>query len=248
MCKCWVYVPAHVVSLFLQRKLWSVTHVKWAFWENAYITLKIHVLLLRAAASLLKQVRKQHNNTTTPSVWLPHTLRDLITIMCSIIYTSDLSCVMYEVYIMSICFSTEFNVTGFFSLSTSGCTSDCNNTAGSILGAGFTISKTCCTVDLCNGASAAHVSVAGAVGAALLATFWSTYMWCSSHNTGVIYPRTFSNFTVLFTLRFYTLTVLLQNDTLSVIYIYKIFMNSLWLLFYFIIFQKVSVIYSKWFI
>ncbi|KAI7799109.1 lymphocyte antigen-6, epidermis [Triplophysa rosa] len=76
------------------------------------------------------------------------------------------------------CFTAkaEFNVTGFLSLSTSGCTSNCNNTAGTVLGAGYTITKTCCTVDLCNGASAAHMSVAGAVSAALLATFWSTYM------------------------------------------------------------------------
>ncbi|KAA0710768.1 hypothetical protein E1301_Tti022959 [Triplophysa tibetana] len=70
----------------------------------------------------------------------------------------------------------EFNVAGFLSLSTSGCTLDCSNTNGTVLGAVYTVTKTCCSTDLCNGASAAHMSVAGAVSAALLATFWSTYM------------------------------------------------------------------------
>ncbi|XP_048048718.1 prostate stem cell antigen-like [Megalobrama amblycephala] len=76
------------------------------------------------------------------------------------------------------CFTAkaEFNVTGFLSLSTSGCTSDCNNTSGSILGAGYTVTKSCCTTDLCNGASAVQLSMAGALSTALLASIWSSYI------------------------------------------------------------------------
>ncbi|XP_051762448.1 toxin 3FTx-Psa1-like [Ctenopharyngodon idella] len=79
---------------------------------------------------------------------------------------------------MNNCFSAkaEFNVTGFLSLSTSGCTSDCNNTVGSILGAGYTVTKSCCTTDLCNGASAVQLSMAGALSTALLASIWSSYI------------------------------------------------------------------------
>ncbi|XP_077051690.1 lymphocyte antigen-6, epidermis [Siphateles boraxobius] len=76
------------------------------------------------------------------------------------------------------CFTAkaEFNVTGFLSLSTSGCTSDCNTTSGTILGAGYTVNKFCCATDLCNGASAVQLSMAGALSTALLASIWSSYM------------------------------------------------------------------------
>ncbi|XP_016305918.1 prostate stem cell antigen-like [Sinocyclocheilus anshuiensis] len=85
--------------------------------------------------------------------------------------SSQVSCAASELN----CFTAkaEFNVTGFLSLSSSGCTSDCNNTAGTVLGAGYTVTKTCCATDLCNGASAAQLSMAGALSAALLASVCS---------------------------------------------------------------------------
>uniref|UniRef100_A0A8C2J795 UPAR/Ly6 domain-containing protein n=1 Tax=Cyprinus carpio TaxID=7962 RepID=A0A8C2J795_CYPCA len=90
------------------------------------------------------------------------------------LFSSQVSCAASE----TNCYTAkaEFNVTGFLSLSSSGCTSDCNNTAGSILGAGYTVTKSCCAVNLCNGASAAQLSVAGALSATLLASVWSSYM------------------------------------------------------------------------
>ncbi|KTG47768.1 hypothetical protein cypCar_00012150 [Cyprinus carpio] len=89
------------------------------------------------------------------------------------LFSSQVSCAASE----TNCYTAkaEFNVTGFLSLSSSGCTSDCNNTAGSILGAGYTVTKSCCAVNLCNGASAAQLSVAGALSAALSASVWSSY-------------------------------------------------------------------------
>ncbi|XP_051520010.1 lymphocyte antigen-6, epidermis [Myxocyprinus asiaticus] len=89
-------------------------------------------------------------------------------------FSSQVTCVASETSCVSA--KAEFNVTGFLSLSTSGCTSDCNNTVGSILGAGYSITKTCCTTDLCNGASTTHMSMTAALSAALLASVWGSYM------------------------------------------------------------------------
>ncbi|KAG5265066.1 hypothetical protein AALO_G00261060 [Alosa alosa] len=53
----------------------------------------------------------------------------------------------------------QFNATGFLKLHTRGCLDAdlCNQTiTGTILGAGFTSSFSCCSTDLCNGASALH--------------------------------------------------------------------------------------------
>ncbi|XP_076862158.1 uncharacterized protein LOC143514625 isoform X2 [Brachyhypopomus gauderio] len=68
-----------------------------------------------------------------------------------------------------------FNVTGVLSMYTSGCTAstNCNNSVGSVLGAGYTITRTCCSTDLCNGADGVQLSLAAALSAALLATAWS---------------------------------------------------------------------------
>ncbi|XP_067282302.1 lymphocyte antigen-6, epidermis [Pseudorasbora parva] len=79
---------------------------------------------------------------------------------------------------MTNCYTAkaEFNVSDFLSLSTSGCTSDCNNSSGAILGAGYSVTKFCCTTDLCNGASAVQLSMAGALSTALLTSIWSSYM------------------------------------------------------------------------
>lgn len=90
------------------------------------------------------------------------------------LFNSEVTCAASDIS----CFTAkaEFNVTGFLSLSTSGCTANCNNTEGSILGAGYTVTKTCCTVDLCNGASSTQISMTAALSAALLAAVWGNYM------------------------------------------------------------------------
>ncbi|KAK7124608.1 hypothetical protein R3I94_018852 [Phoxinus phoxinus] len=90
------------------------------------------------------------------------------------LFSSKVDCTVNQ----TNCFTAkaEFNVTGFLSLSTSGCTSDCNTTTGTILGAGYTVNKFCCATDTCNGASSVQLSMAGALSAALLASIWSGYM------------------------------------------------------------------------
>ncbi|XP_056335947.1 lymphocyte antigen-6, epidermis [Danio aesculapii] len=90
------------------------------------------------------------------------------------LYSSQVSCAASETNCYTA--SAVFNVTGFLSLSSSGCTSNCNNTVGTILGAGYSITKSCCITDLCNGASAVQLSTTAALSTALLASIWSSYM------------------------------------------------------------------------
>ncbi|KAK0141527.1 hypothetical protein N1851_021325 [Merluccius polli] len=70
-----------------------------------------------------------------------------------------------------------FNITGDFKLHTRGCLDSdlCGKTlTGSILGAGFTSSFTCCQTDLCNGAAAPQLPLAAVCcAAAMLATLWA---------------------------------------------------------------------------
>ncbi|XP_029977036.1 protein Bouncer-like [Salarias fasciatus] len=77
----------------------------------------------------------------------------------------------------SSCFRGEaqFNATGSLSLHTRGCIDSdvCNVTiTGSILGAGYTSSFTCCGTDLCNGATSVQVSLTAALCAAILSSLW----------------------------------------------------------------------------
>ncbi|XP_022602628.1 lymphocyte antigen 6 complex locus protein G6d-like [Seriola dumerili] len=68
-----------------------------------------------------------------------------------------------------------FNVSSLISLQTRGClaSSLCNQTEmGSLLTAGYTVNRTCCSTDCCNGAASIQFSLTAAVGAALLAV-WS---------------------------------------------------------------------------
>ncbi|CAB1351318.1 unnamed protein product [Coregonus sp. 'balchen'] len=69
-----------------------------------------------------------------------------------------------------------FNVSSILGIKIKGClaTASCNTTStGSILTAGYTVSQTCCSTDLCNGAGAIQLPLIVAIGAALVA-IWST--------------------------------------------------------------------------
>lgn len=73
--------------------------------------------------------------------------------------------------------SVEFNATGILKLHTRGCLDAdlCDKTiTGSILGAGFTSSFSCCSTDLCNGASVIHIPLLHlALSVALVAVMYS---------------------------------------------------------------------------
>lgn len=70
-----------------------------------------------------------------------------------------------------------FNISRFMTLQTEGCmnSSLCNKTkTGSLLTAGYTVTRTCCSTDRCNGATSIQLPLTAAVSAALLAV-WSTW-------------------------------------------------------------------------
>ncbi|KAG7324626.1 hypothetical protein KOW79_012642 [Hemibagrus wyckioides] len=72
------------------------------------------------------------------------------------------------------------SITAFSGFSSQGCleSSQCNGTtSGTLLGATYTISRTCCSTDKCNplvlsGASYVHVSLTAVLSVALLACIW----------------------------------------------------------------------------
>ncbi|XP_047240235.1 sperm acrosome membrane-associated protein 4-like [Girardinichthys multiradiatus] len=78
------------------------------------------------------------------------------------------------------CYSGEakFNATGFVTLHTRGCLDSdlCGLTlTGSLLNAAYTSTFSCCTKDMCNGATSVQLSLTVALGAAvlsLLSGFW----------------------------------------------------------------------------
>ncbi|KAK5854969.1 hypothetical protein PBY51_005115 [Eleginops maclovinus] len=74
-------------------------------------------------------------------------------------------------------FATGFNVSRFITLHKRGCmpSSSCNKTeSGSLLTAGYTITRACCSEDRCNGATSIHIHVSPVLGPALMAV-WSTW-------------------------------------------------------------------------
>ncbi|XP_059205262.1 protein Bouncer-like [Centropristis striata] len=71
-----------------------------------------------------------------------------------------------------------FNTSHFVTLQTRGCmaSSLCNQTeTGALLTVGYSLTRTCCSTDCCNGASAVQLPLTAAVGAALMAVVstWS---------------------------------------------------------------------------
>ncbi|KAK5911108.1 hypothetical protein CgunFtcFv8_005314 [Champsocephalus gunnari] len=77
------------------------------------------------------------------------------------------------------CFSADiaFNISQFMSLHHQGCMplSLCNKTeSGTLLTAGYTITRACCSKDRCNGATSIHIPLTAALGTALMA-IWSTW-------------------------------------------------------------------------
>uniref|UniRef100_A0A3P8VQK1 Uncharacterized protein n=1 Tax=Cynoglossus semilaevis TaxID=244447 RepID=A0A3P8VQK1_CYNSE len=76
------------------------------------------------------------------------------------------------------CYRGEFNATGPISLHIRGCLDSdlCGKTlTGSLLGASYTSSFECCTTNLCNGASTAHISLTVALCAAILSALWGSW-------------------------------------------------------------------------
>ncbi|CAK6965828.1 lymphocyte antigen-6%2C epidermis [Scomber scombrus] len=74
--------------------------------------------------------------------------------------------------------SAQFNATGTLSLDTRGCLDSdlCGKTlTGTILGAGYTSSFQCCTVNLCNGSTSVQLSLTAALCAALLSSLWGLW-------------------------------------------------------------------------
>jgi len=72
----------------------------------------------------------------------------------------------------------QFNATGQVTLHIRGCLDKdlCGKTiTGSIAGAGYTSSFTCCTTTLCNGAASLQLSLTVALCAAVLSSLWG--MW-----------------------------------------------------------------------
>ncbi|XP_034561186.1 protein Bouncer-like [Notolabrus celidotus] len=71
----------------------------------------------------------------------------------------------------------KFNNTRLPSWETRGCMNStvCNQTeVGTLLSVGYTVTKSCCMTDCCNGATSAQLPLTAALGAALLA-MWGTH-------------------------------------------------------------------------
>ncbi|XP_062386072.1 lymphocyte antigen-6, epidermis [Sardina pilchardus] len=73
----------------------------------------------------------------------------------------------------------EFNITGAVTFETSGClvNTSCVKSTGSVLGVGYTVTRTCCSTDLCNAATSGHLPVTTAIGAALMVSVWASGMF-----------------------------------------------------------------------
>ncbi|XP_039977778.1 sperm acrosome membrane-associated protein 4-like [Xiphias gladius] len=70
-----------------------------------------------------------------------------------------------------------FNISSLISRQTRGCLASflCNQTeTGALLTAGYTVTRTCCGTDLCNGATSIQLPLTVALGAALMAV-WSNW-------------------------------------------------------------------------
>ncbi|KAL7381663.1 hypothetical protein ABVT39_009058 [Epinephelus coioides] len=70
-----------------------------------------------------------------------------------------------------------FNISYLMTLSTRGCiaSSLCNQTeTGALLNAAYTVTRTCCSTDCCNGATSIQIPLTAALGTTLMAV-WSTW-------------------------------------------------------------------------
>ncbi|XP_063041678.1 sperm acrosome membrane-associated protein 4-like [Engraulis encrasicolus] len=112
------------------------------------------------------------------------------------VLADSLKCNQCSVGILGICLSTseqtctgtedrcysgkaEFNITGALNFETRGCmvNTSCVSTTGTVLGAGYTVTRTCCSTDLCNGATAPQLSTTTTLAAALLVLAWAKGMF-----------------------------------------------------------------------
>ncbi|KAG9327918.1 hypothetical protein JZ751_005310 [Albula glossodonta] len=76
------------------------------------------------------------------------------------------------------------SISGFLGFNTQGCldSASCNSTTnGTILGAAYTVTRSCCSTDSCNpvvsGSGSVRLSLTAAACAALVATVWSSWMY-----------------------------------------------------------------------
>ncbi|XP_040909286.1 sperm acrosome membrane-associated protein 4-like isoform X2 [Toxotes jaculatrix] len=71
-----------------------------------------------------------------------------------------------------------FNISRLMNLQIQGClaSSSCNQTErGTLLTAGYTVTRTCCSTDRCNGATSIQLPLTAALGTALMAV-WSNWI------------------------------------------------------------------------
>ncbi|KAJ8373159.1 hypothetical protein AAFF_G00270650 [Aldrovandia affinis] len=76
------------------------------------------------------------------------------------------------------------SISEFLGFNTQGCldSASCNSTTnGTILGAAYTVTRTCCATDNCNpvvsGAGSVQLSLTAAASAALVATVWGSWQY-----------------------------------------------------------------------
>ncbi|XP_004073821.1 sperm acrosome membrane-associated protein 4-like [Oryzias latipes] len=118
--------------------------------------------------------------------------RSLILLVVVIAAASSLTCRQCSIDIFGSCFSqknvncsdttdqcyfgkTKFDSTDKVALYTRGCVNSflCNATlAGTLLGAGYTAVYSCCTADLCNGATSVQLPLMAALLSGLLSSLW----------------------------------------------------------------------------
>ncbi|XP_053719537.1 lymphocyte antigen-6, epidermis [Synchiropus splendidus] len=124
---------------------------------------------------------------------MDHFLKAVVVLVALVAAAESLKCRECIIELLSLCpFGTDvtcnngtnscsrgeaqFNATGSLKLHNRGCVDNdlCGKTiSGSILGAGYTSSFTCCTTDLCNSATTTQMSIVLGLCAAAMSTLMS---------------------------------------------------------------------------
>ncbi|KAM9824283.1 uncharacterized protein ACB057_000030 [Neosynchiropus ocellatus] len=124
---------------------------------------------------------------------MEHFLKTLVALVALVAAAESLQCRQCPIEILNICAfgsdvtcnnatqscnrgEAQFNATGSFKLRNRGCLDSdlCGKTiSGTVLGAGYTSSFTCCTTDLCNSATTTQLSIIVGLCAAAMSTLLS---------------------------------------------------------------------------